>query len=143
MAKKVILGTIAYTAVTFILGATWHFVLFKDLYAFLGAYNRHEPIIPLGFISMFLQGMILSFLFQYVRRGTAPIREGLLFSYIMGLFMYTLTTIAFAAKTVVSSLTAWFAIQAAFHLIQFTLVGLLLGVIFGRKRAIVGNTEAQ
>lgn len=130
MGKRMVLGTLAYTAVTFVLGASWHFVLFKDLYASLGAYSRHEPIIALGFLSMFVQGAILSFLFGQVYRGESPVREGLRFAYLMGLFMYTLTTVAFAAKSTVSSLSAWFAVQAAFHFIQFTLAGLLLGLIF-------------
>ncbi len=133
MSKKIVLGTLGYTIATFILGATWHFVLFKDLYHQLGAYSRQEPIIALGFSSMLIQGVILSFLFQYFHRGVKPITEGIQFALIMGAFMFTTTTIAFAAKSEVSSLGAWFTVQSAFHLIQFLTTGIILGLVFGRK----------
>ena len=103
MGKRVLFGTFGYTFSTFLLGATWHFVLFEDLYHRLGAYNRQELIIPLGFLSMLLQGVILSYLFQYVHKGVRPIREGLAYALVMGIYMYTTTTIAFAAKTELSS----------------------------------------
>lgn len=69
MSKQIVLGTLGYTIATFMLGATWHFVLFNDLYHRLGAYSRQEPIIALGFASMLIQGIILSFLFRYFHRG--------------------------------------------------------------------------
>lgn len=135
MSKKIVLGTLGYTIVTFMLGVTWHFVLFKDLYHQLGAYSRQEPIIALGFSSMLVQGVILSFLFQYFHTGVRPITEGIQFALIMGAYMFTTTTIAFAAKSEVSSLGAWFTVQTGFHLIQFLATGVILGLIFGKKPA--------
>lgn len=133
MTKRILYGTLGYFILTFALGVTWHFVFFKDVYHSLGAYNREQPIFLFGIVAILGQGMILSYLFQFFYRGAAPIKEGLVFSWLMGLFMYTLTTIAFAAKTEVSSLPMWLAIQAAFHFFQFTVTGVLLGIIFGRS----------
>lgn len=76
MGNKILLGTLGYSFSTFILGATWHFVLFQDLYHRLGAYNRQEIIIPLGLLSVLPQGVILSYLFQYMHRSVGPIRGG-------------------------------------------------------------------
>ncbi len=133
MGKKIVLGTLGYTLATFMLGATWHFVLFKDLYHQLGVYSRQDPIIALGFSSMLIQGIILSFLFQYFHRGIRPITEGIRFALLMGAFMFTTTTIAFAAKSEVSSLGMWFSVQTGFHLIQFLAAGVILGLVFGKK----------
>jgi hypothetical protein len=133
--RKIVLGTLGYAIATFILGATWHFVLFKDLYHQLGAYSRQEPIIALGFSSMLVQGVILSFLFQYFHRGVEPTKEGIQFALIMGAYMFTTTTLAFAAKSEVSSLAIWFTVQTGFHLIQFLITGVILGLVFGKKPA--------
>lgn len=143
MGKKILYGALAYFLVSFALGVSWHFVFFKDLYHALGAYNRQEPIIPLGITSMLAQGIILAYLFPYYYQGNAPIKEGLIFSWIMGLYMYTLTTINFAAKSEVSSITTWFLIQAAFHFLQFTLTGLFFGMIFAAKAAEPGELVAK
>lgn len=133
MSRKILLGTLGYTLVSFIVGVTWHFVFFKDLYHQLGAYSRQDPIIALGFSSMLVQGVILSFLFQYFHRGVRPVMEGIQFALIMGAFMFTTTTIAFAAKSEVSSMGAWFTVQTGFHLIQFLAAGVILGLVFGKK----------
>ena len=46
MTRTLLLATFFYAAITLVLGMTWHFILFKDLYDSLGIYNRQEPIIP-------------------------------------------------------------------------------------------------
>ena len=133
MIKKIILGTLGYIITSFIVAVTWHFALFPDVYARIGAYSRQEPIFALGILSMLIQGIILSYLFQFYHRGIRPIKEGIIFALIMGTFMVSLTAIAFAAKVEVSPLGTWFGVQIGFHLIQFILTGVILGVVFGKK----------
>ncbi len=130
MSKALKIG-IGYSILTMILGPLWHFLLFKDTYESLGIYNRAEPIIPLGFSSMILQSVLLSLLFgQFYRTGKSSYNEGLKFSLLMGLFMFSTTTMANAAKINVTSMTTWFLIQAGFHLAQFGAMGLMIGYIY-------------
>ena len=132
MTRKYILATVVYAAVTMIHGFTWHFNFFHDVYAQLGIYNREHPIIPLGFASMVLQGLILAYLYPRFYRGGAPAKEGIRFGLIMGLLLFSVSTLANAAKIQVSSMSTWLEIQAAFHLIQFVLAGAGIGLVYGK-----------
>ena len=127
--KHFIFRAVAYIIPTMALGMLWHFVLFEDLYHNLRIYNRAEPIIPLGFISMIVQGIIIAYLYPIYAKENINIKSSLRFSLIMGAFLFSVTTLANAAKIEVSSMQTWLLIQTAFHLIQFSIVGVFIGMI--------------
>lgn len=118
---------LAYLVPTMILGMVWHFVWFSELYESLGIYNRKDPIIPLGFTSMFLQGVIIAYLYPYYAGKKHSLRRGVKFSLIMGFFLFTVSTLANASKIEVTSMIDWLWVQSLFTLIQFFVVGLLIG----------------
>lgn len=64
MLKKVILASSGYSLITFVHGFTWHLVFFKQVYETFGVYNRANPIIPIGFASMVIQGVVLAVLYH-------------------------------------------------------------------------------
>ena len=130
MAKKFVLATFAYLIPTMILGMMWHFVFFKGLYESLGIYNRAEPIIPLGITSMAIQALIMAYLFPFFYKGGNAITQGIKFGLIMGLFLFSVSTLANAAKIEVTSMSSWIVIQIAFHLIQFLLAGAGIGLAY-------------
>ncbi len=134
MTLKFILATGVYAIVTMIHGFTWHFNFFPEVYAQLGIYNREPPIIPLGFASMILQGAILAYLYPRCYQGGDPLKEGIKFGLVMGLFLFSVSTLANAAKIQVSSMSTWLAIQTAFHMIQFVVAGAGIGLVFGRNK---------
>lgn len=133
--KTFIYSTLAYSIGTMLIAAPWHFVFFKEMYESFGIYNRADPIMPLGFLSMILQGLVMSYLFPRFFKGGSPLGEGLKFGLAMGVFLFSVSTIANAAKIEVHSMSTWFLIQAIFHLIQFASTGLLIGFIHSRNRA--------
>jgi hypothetical protein len=130
-----ILSVLAYLVPTMILGMVWHFVLFADLYEGLGIYNRRHPIIPLGFGSMLLQGLIIAYLHPYYAGGKDSIGRALKFSLVMGCFLFTVSTLANAAKIEVTSMSTWLRIQLLFHVLQFGIAGLLIGLVYRVKRS--------
>ncbi|MBY0471542.1 DUF1761 domain-containing protein [bacterium] len=132
MTRKFILSTLVYSIVTMIHGFTWHFNFFPEVYAQLGIYNREPPVIPLGFASMIIQGIILAYLYPRYYRGGTPVKEGIKFGLIMGFFLFSISTLANAAKIQVSSMSTWLAIQSAFHLIQFVVAGAGIGLVYGK-----------
>lgn len=132
MNRKLILAALVYSIVTMIHGFTWHFNFFPGVYAQLGIYNREPPIIPLGFSSMAIQGLILAYLYPRFYRGGRPAVQGIRFGLIMGLFLFSVSTLANAAKIEVSSMSTWLSIQAAFHVIQFVVAGAGIGLVYGR-----------
>ena len=126
---KAVLG---YSVITLILGMVWHFVWFHDLYHQLGIYNRQEPIIPLGMLSMLIQGLALAYLYPFFYKGGHPVAQGITYGLLMGLYLYSVSTLANAAKMMVASMPVWFGIQALFHTIQFVLAGAVIGLAYGR-----------
>jgi hypothetical protein len=130
---KFILSALAYVIPTMILGMVWHFVFFKELYESFGIYNRAEPIIPLGMTSMLIQAVIIAYLYPYYARETNNLLQGIKFGLIMGLFLYSVSTIANAAKINVEPMSTWFFIQLIFHILQFVITGGLIGWIHLKK----------
>lgn len=126
---RFILTALAYIIPTMFLGYTWHLIIFKDYYDSLGIYNRVEPIIPLGFASMIIQGLIIAYLYPYFPKNKSSITTAIKFSLVMGLFLYSVSTLANGAKINVTSMQNWIFIQTAFHLLQFVIAGLLIGLI--------------
>lgn len=129
--KKFALAVLAYIAVSFVLGFTWHLILFKDAYHSFGVYTREPPIFAFGVGSMVLQGLILAYLYPFFNQGSRPVLTGIRFGLLMGAFMWSVTVLAFAAKTTVNPLGTFFALSTLFHLIQFIAAGALIGWIHG------------
>jgi hypothetical protein len=138
MTLKYLLAAVAYVVVSFALAAPWHFVLFKDLYHSFGMYNRADPIIPLGLLSMMVQGVVLSLLYPRWYRGGSPAVEGIKFGLLLGVFLFSVSTLANAAKIDVHGLGKFMTIQAVFHFLQFTATGAAIGLAFGRLETKAG-----
>lgn len=133
MKTKFILTALAYIIPTMALGYVWHLILFKDFYDSLAIYNRAEPIIPLGFFSMIIQGAIIAFFYPYYVNGKSTIRKAIGFNLLFGLFLFSVSTLANAAKINVASMTNWLFIQTVFHLIQFVTTGFFIGTVNRQK----------
>lgn len=127
-AKKLILGTAAYTICTFSLAVGWHVLLFEDRYKSFG-YFEGEPDILLGLLTIVLQGVLLSALFPMLKAEGTSFRRGISFALITGAFFWTSHVLAFVAKQKVPEVSAFIWMETAYLLFQFGLFGLILGVI--------------
>jgi hypothetical protein len=135
MAKPFVLATLGYLVPTFLLGFTWHFWFFPGLYDGFGIYNRAEPVIPLGMLSMAIQALVMAYLYPFFRREGGSIGSGVVFGLLMGAFLFSVSTVANAAKIMVANVAAWFVVQAAFHVVQFVIAGALIGLAYRRPAA--------
>lgn len=124
-----ILTALAYIIPTMFLGYTWHLIIFKDIYDSLGIYNRIEPIIPLGFFSMIVQGFIIAYLYPFYAKGNYSMTTAIKFNLVMGLFLFSVSTLANGAKIQISSMQTWLLIQVTFHLLQFLISGVFIGLV--------------
>lgn len=127
--KRVLLGTLAYTLVTFPLAVVWHVVLFEEKYKAFG-YFEGEPSFLLGFATILIQGFVLSFLFPFVQFQGAAILKGLKFSCIVGLFFWSSHVLAFIAKQVVASSLSFALLESFYLVLQFGIYGVLVGLIY-------------
>jgi hypothetical protein len=129
MKKPFALAVLAYLVPTFITGFTWHLVAFHDAYTRLNIY-RPDPVIPLGFGSMLVQGLIFAWayprLFDTARAGWtgSALRAGLLFAALS----WSFTTLAVAAKHPMASVPEYVLIETAFTALQFLLVAPLMAL---------------
>ena len=115
---------------TFALAFPWHLIWFKDSYHGLGIYNRENPIFAFGIGAMVLQGLVLAYFYPFFYRGARPILTGIGFGLLMGVFLWSVSVLALAAKVNVTSLSTFFTLSSLFHLIQFTACGALIGWIY-------------
>ena len=133
MNKKFVYVVLAYVVTSMICGMLWHFVFFDKTYHSLGIYNRIDPIIPLGLLSMTIQGIIIAYLFPFYYKDGNSIAHGIKFSLIIGLFLFSVSALANAAKIEVASMSTWIILQASFHFVQFIIVGILIGFVYSKR----------
>ena len=134
MSKKFWLGLAAYVIPTFALGYTWHLVLFAQQYQVLQIY-RPDIIIPFGLLSMFIQGAILSWLFPKIMSdgtNSSWLLQGLKFGLLVGLFAWSYSTIAVAAKHVMTSVPLFLELETGFTVLHYAIVGPLIALVYRR-----------
>lgn len=131
---SIALGTLAYTLVTFPLAVAWHIVLFRPFYESIG-YFGSDPSFVLGFVSILIQGVLLSAGFGMVRLDGGRLRRGLLYAGFLGLFFWTSHVAAFAAKHPLARTPDFFVFETLYLGLQFGIFGLLIGRIYPPQKA--------
>lgn len=127
--KPFVLAVLAYLVPTFITGFVWHLIAWHDAYARLGIY-RPDPVIPFGFGSMLLQGLVFAWAYPRLfdtARGAWPgsaARAGMVYA----VLSWSFTTLAVAAKHPMTSVPTYFLLETAFTALQFALVAPLMAL---------------
>ena len=127
---KILVGTLGYAVIVFPLAYFWHLNVFKSTYDKLGYFARDEPIIPLGFLAIIMQGVLLAAIYPLVQLDMNWFAKGLVFGLFAGLFLGSSQIIADAAKRPIEPLSTWFAIEWTYFAIQFALAGLWFGWLY-------------
>lgn len=132
---RFVFAVLAYIVPTFALGFIWHLVLFAGYYKALAIY-RADVIIPFGLLSMTIQGVIFAWIYT---RSIAPwtrstLSKGALYGAIGALLSWSFTTIAVAAKNVMTSVPDYLLIETAFTIMQWIMVAPLTAFVFGARR---------
>jgi hypothetical protein len=128
------LGVLAYLVPTFALGFVWHLVLFHDYYERLAMY-RKDIIIPFGFLSMLVQAFLFAWIYQhaFARRDGRLLSRGLAYAAFGAALSWSFTTLAVAAKNIMTSVPDYLAIETAFTAVQWIMVGPLTALAFARS----------
>jgi len=124
MIKRFSLGVLAYLVPTFALGFVWHLILFQRYYDELAIY-REDIIIPLGFLSMLIQAIIFAWIYEKIfsRRSGTLLSRSLAYAALGAGLSWSFTTLAVAAKNVMSSVPNYLVIETAFTVVQWMMVG--------------------
>ena len=136
MIKRIGIAALAYLIPTFLLGFFWHLVFFKGYYDALAMY-RHDVIIPFGFLSMSIQAVLFAWTYDgvFARRSSSAFARGLRYAGFGAVLSWSFTTIAVAAKNVMTSVPAYLLIETAFTAVQWLIVGPLTALMLERARA--------
>lgn len=138
MIKRIGIAALAYLIPTFLLGFCWHLVFFKSYYDALAMY-RHDVIIPFGFLSMSIQAVLFAWTYDgvFARHGGTAFARGWRYAGFGAALSWSFTTIAVAAKNVMTSVPAYLLIETAFTAVQWLLVGPLTALMLerGTRRA--------
>lgn len=133
--KKLALFVTAYFVITMAWAYPWHMIFFHDLYVEWGAFQRAEPIMPLGIAAIVIQGIVIGYLYPFYYKGEGnPVFVGIKFNLIIGLMTYTAMGLATAAKFDIEPVALFLAYHTIFQTIQFILTGAALGLIYRRAK---------
>lgn len=131
--KNYIFGTLLFVIVTFMVQSTSHFVINAEHYASV-TFTRKEVIFPLGFLTMILQGIVLSFFFILYCKNEYSIKKGLFFGLLMSALFVSYPTFTEPAKYLVPNIGSWILVEGLVGLVQFCLFGILLSLTYKRLK---------
>ncbi|HEX9655787.1 MAG TPA: hypothetical protein VGB89_02585 [Bacteroidota bacterium] len=133
--KKIIAGTITYILVSFIVQAVSHFAINQSHYASI-SFIKQEPILWMGVLTMVIQGALLSHLYTYYCQGDSTAKKGLIFGLMTGLILVSYIALVEPSKYDVPSVSSWITVEGIAGIVQFSLFGILLGLLFRMKKQI-------
>lgn len=128
--KKISLFVAAYFVITMAWAYAWHVIFFAERYASWGAITREEPLIMLGITTVIIQGIVIGYLYPFFYQGGQPIKQGVTFSLIIGLMIWTVMGFGTAAKFAIDPIATFLIYHTIFQLIQFVLTRAALGWIY-------------
>jgi len=131
--KKIIIGTLLFIFVSFALQSISHFVINAEHYASV-PFMRNEPIFALGFLTMIMQGIVLSYLFIIYSKNEFTIKNGLLYGLIISALFVSYPALVEPAKYQVPNIVSWILVEGIVGLIQFGIFGILLAVTFRKLK---------
>lgn len=122
MTKPIVLGALCYLIPTFVLGFVWHLVAFEAYYAALAIY-RDDVIIPFGFLSMSIQALLFAWIYARLFASRVELTARALGYAAFGAALsWSFTTIAVAAKNVMSSVSDYLLIESGYTIAQWLIV---------------------
>ena len=136
------LAVLAYVVPTFALGFIWHLVLFEDYYRALHIY-RADIIIPFGLLSMLIQGGVFAWIYAkaFDRSAAGFGSRSLLYGALGAILSWSFTTLAVAAKNVMTSVPGYVLIETGFTLAQWIMVAPLTVLAF--RQSVKDGALAQ
>lgn len=136
MIKRIVIGALSYLIPTFALGFVWHLVAFKGYYDALEMY-RKDVIIPFGFLSMSLQGVLFAWIYSRLFMQWPDLKSRALgYAAFGAVLSWSFTTIAVAAKNVMTSVPDYLLIESGYTVVQWLLVGPLTVLLLRSSRPL-------
>lgn len=130
--KKRFFAVLAYMLPTFPLGFFWHLTIFADYYKSLHVY-RDDIVIPFGIVSMLIQGVIWTIVYERLFAGESVVKGALKFAALACPLAWSFMVLAVSAKHIMSSVSGYLLIETAFVLLHYAIVSPLIAAVYARK----------
>ena len=126
---EILLGTLAYVIVTFPLAVLWHMKIFREKYMSWQYFG--EDVKPaLGFASMLVQGVVLSYGYSVLSVDHKALLTGICYALAMGAFLWSAHVLATMGKSSKVRHLEFFAMETVYLAIQFIIYGIAISYIF-------------
>lgn len=125
------LAVLAYVIPTFPLGFFWHLTIFAAYYKSLAVY-REDMLIPLGVVSMLVQGVIWAIVYEKLFAGEPIWRGALKFAAIAAPLAWSFMVVAVSAKHHMNSPMKYVLIETAFVAIHYAVVSPLIAMVYAK-----------
>jgi len=139
---KHMLSVLAFIIVSFSVQGLNHFLINKAHYGEI-EFARAEPILSLGFLTMIIQGLILSLALAKIAPTGTTFRDGLSVSLAFGLFLASYIALAEPAKYAAPSVSSWMITEGIASTIQFVIVGLCITFIHQRFQSDFSKSDSE
>ena len=125
----VILGALAYIVPTFFMAYVWHLVVFKKWYENWGFAD--VPNIPLGFLSIVVQGVVFSVLYAQASFNQSSFVDALPHMLLWGVVLWTVHVVGAMAKNSKERNFGYFGFETLYLFLQFVLFTTIIsGIVY-------------
>ncbi len=131
--KKLALATVAGSVTMWLLAGLWHELLMANFYA-VETDATHEGT-GIIFLAYMVLGAMMSYIYPLGYKGGRPTLEGLRFGVVIGLLWVFPHELAMAGAHGDSILYVFK--NAAWHMIEQGVGGIIIGLVYGRARTVV------
>jgi hypothetical protein len=104
--------------------------IFPKEYTSKAVRPEEEQLIPIALLGLLIASFMFSYLYGEIAKGQNKFREGIKYGLALGIFMYLPLFLIFYATRDTRPLEAWLT-NAAFHIIQFGIFGIVVAHIRG------------
>jgi len=82
---------------------------------------------------LLIQGAVLSYVYSILSSNGSSIAKGLTYGLLMGVFLVSYVALVEPSKYAVPSVIQWISVEGIAGLLQFSLFGLLIGMLYSRR----------
>ncbi len=129
MSLKILLAALAYIIPTMPYAYVWHMVWFKKKYE-RWQYFGGDASVPLGFTSMIIQGIVLSFAYAILPIEHNSFVNCMYFTGILGIFFWSSHVVAAMAKHGQTRTKGYLILETIYLIGQFGMFDLLLNAVY-------------
>ena len=130
--KKILLGTAAFFASSFVVQGILGFMLAGDYFLSIPA-MREEPLFALSLSQTVITGVGFAILYALTTLAGSPIMRGLKYGLLISLIIVPFIALDIPGRFTIHTVSRWILVQGLLGIVHFGLSGILVGLIYGKR----------